>query len=64
MRNAKIKDIEDKIPDITDLATNATLNTKIKVKNEVASITNLITSLSLNSKINEVNNEIPRVSLT
>ena len=54
MHNAKIKDIEDKIPDITYLATNATLNTKIKVKNEIASITNLITSFSLNSKINEV----------
>ena len=64
MHNAKIKDIEDKIPNITDLATNATLNAKIKVKNEMPSITNLITSFSLNSKINEVNNEIPSVSLT
>ena len=27
--NAKIKNIEDKIPDTTNLATNATLNTKI-----------------------------------
>ena len=27
--NAKIKHIEDKIPDITNLATNATLNAKI-----------------------------------
>ena len=29
MYNAKIKNIEDKIPDITNLATNATLNVKI-----------------------------------
>ena len=27
--NAKIKNIEDKIPDTTNLATNTTLNTKI-----------------------------------
>ena len=32
--NAKIKNIEDKIPDITNLATNTTLNVKInEVKN-------------------------------
>ena len=36
MYNDKIKDIEDKIPDITNLATNTTLNTKInEVKNEI-----------------------------
>ena len=41
--NAKIKDIKDKIPDITSLATNATLNAKInEVKNEVPSITNVV----------------------
>ena len=34
--NAKIKNIEDKIPDITNLATNTTLNAKInKVKNKI-----------------------------
>ena len=27
--NTKIKDIEDRIPDISNLATNATLNAKI-----------------------------------
>ena len=37
--NAKIKDIEDKIPDITNLATNTTLNAKInKVKNDIPNI--------------------------
>ena len=41
--NAKIKNIEDKIPSITNSATNAALNAKInKVKNKVPSITNLI----------------------
>ena len=34
--NAKIKNIEDKIPDITNLATNASLNGKItEVKDEI-----------------------------
>ena len=34
--NAKIKNIEDKIPDITNLATKTTLSTKIKeVKGEI-----------------------------
>ena len=43
--NAKIKNIEDKIPDFTNLATNTTLNAKInKVKKEVSSITNLATT--------------------
>ena len=39
--NAKIKDIEDEIPDITNLATNTNLNAKINgVKNEIFSIIN------------------------
>ena len=38
--NVKIKNIEDKIPDITNLATNTTLNAKInEVKNKIANIT-------------------------
>ena len=32
MHTAKIKNIEDKIPDIAKLATNASLNAKIKAK--------------------------------
>ena len=47
MYNDKIKDIEDKIPDITNLATNTTLNTKInKVKGEIPNTTNLATIYS------------------
>ena len=39
--NAKIKKIEDKIPDITNLAANTTLNAKInEVKNDIPSLTN------------------------
>ena len=38
--NAKIKNIEDKMPDITNLATKTAFNTKInEVKGEITSIT-------------------------
>ena len=61
--NAKIKNIEDKIPEITNLATNTTLNAKInEVKNEIPSIINLATTTALNAKINEVKNKIPDIS--
>ena len=51
--NAKIKNIEDKIPDITNLATNASLNAKIyEVKGEIPSTTNFATNASLNDNIN------------
>ena len=57
--NAKVKDIEDKILDITNLATNTTLNAKINdVKIEIPSITNLATTIALNAKINEVKNKV------
>ena len=46
--NAEIKDIENKIPDITNLATNTTLHTKInEVKNEIPSVNNLATTTAL-----------------
>ena len=52
--NIKIKYIEDKIPDITNLATNAALNAKInEVKGTIPSITNLTSNTVLNAKINE-----------
>ena len=61
--NAKIKDIEDKIPDITYLVTNMTLIAKInEAKNKIPSITNLVTNASLNTKINELKNEIPNIT--
>ena len=50
--NAKIKNIEDKIPDIINLSTNTTLNAKInEVKNEITSITNVVATTALNAKI-------------
>ena len=58
--NAKIKkNIEDKIPDLTNLATNTTLNAKLsKVKNKIPKITNLATTIALTS----IENKIPNVS--
>ena len=57
--NAKIKNIEDKIPDISDLATKTILNTKInEVKNKIPSITSLATTFELTA----VENKIPSVS--
>ena len=43
-----IKEIGDKIPDITNLATSAILNAKINnVKNKILNITNLATTTDL-----------------
>ena len=58
----KIKNTEDKIPYITNLATNTALKAKInEVKKEILSITNLATTSALNSKINEAKNKIPNI---
>ena len=46
--NSKIKTIEEKVPDVTNLATNASLNAKIKeVKGEISNIINLATTTAL-----------------
>ena len=46
--NAKIKNIEDKIPNITNLATKTTLNAKInEVKGEIPRITDYLLKLLL-----------------
>ena len=68
--NVKIKTIEDKISDITNSATNASLNAKIKekgerwieVKVEIPSITNLATTAALNAKINEITGELSNIT--
>ena len=57
--NAKIKNIEDKIPDISNLATKTILNTKInEVKAEIPSISSLVTTSALTA----VENKIPTLS--
>ena len=56
--NAKVKNIEDKIPDITNLATKTILNTKInEVKTEILSISGLATTSALTA----VENKMPNV---
>ena len=50
LKKADIEDVEDKIPGITNLATNTTLNAKThEVKNEIPSITNLATTDTLSA---------------
>ena len=65
---AKIKNIEDKIPDTTNLATNASLNAKTnEVKDEIPSITNLATNIALTTaknKIPSVSNLVKKPTLT
>ena len=57
--NAQIKNVEDKIHDVTKLAAETTLNTKMnEVKGEIPSVTNLATTSALTA----VENKIPSVS--
>ena len=59
--NTKIKNNEDKTPDITNLIYNTTLDAKInQVKSEITSINNL--TAALNPKINEVKCKIPIIT--
>ena len=58
--NAKIKNIEDEIPDVTNLVANASLNAKInEVKGEIPSITNLTTT-AVENKISNVSNLVKK----
>ena len=65
--NAMIKNIEDKIPDITNLATNTALHAKInEVKNEMPNITNLASTTALSAvenKIPNVNNLVKKLTI-
>ena len=72
--NAKIKNIEDKIPDNTNLATNASLNAKINeipdisdlgvttalaaVENKIPNAINLVQKIDYNTKIRESEKKI------
>ena len=50
--SAKIKNIEDNVHNISNLATNTTLNAKEnEAKGEIPSITYLATTVALNAKI-------------
>ena len=55
--HAKIRNIGDKIPDITNLATNTALNAKInQIKNKIPSITSLPTTAALTILENKISN--------
>ena len=52
---AKIKNIEDKIPDITKLATTNALNAKTnEIRNKTPNITNLATTTALTAAENKI----------
>ena len=65
--NSKIINTEDKIPVITNVATNTTLNAKVnEIKNEILSITNLATITALTAvenKIRNVSNLVKKVTM-
>ena len=58
-----IKNIEDKILDISNSENNASLNAKInEVKGEILSITSLATNAFLSAKMNEAKGEVPSIT--
>ena len=57
--NAKTKNIEHKIHDIANVATNVSLNAKI---NEVKGGTTNITNLPNNTALNAIKNKVPSIS--
>ena len=63
-----MKNIKDKIPDITNLATKTTLNAKInEIRGKIPSITNLATKTALNAveyKIPSVSNLVKKLIIT
>ena len=56
--NAKITEIENKIPDVTNLATKTPLNT---VENQILDTSGLIKKIDYNAKITEIEVEIPDI---
>ena len=63
--NAKIKNIECEIPDITKLATNVTIIPKINnVIKEKPSITNLATTAVLTADENKIPNLVKKLNIT
>ena len=60
--NVKIKNIEDKIPDITNLTISTALNAKInKFKSKIPNITNLATTTT--TALTSVENKIPFLTI-
>ena len=67
-KNAKIKLIQDKIPDITNLAPNSSFSAEInEVKGETLNITNSATNTALTAvenKIPDVINLVKKLTIT
>ena len=57
--NAKITEIENKIPDISNLATKTALNT---VENKIPDTSGLVKKTDYNTKITEIEGKIPDIS--
>ena len=53
--NAKMKNIEDKIRNITNLATNSAVTA---VENKILSVSNLVKKTEYNTKINEIEKKL------
>ena len=63
-KKSVVKSIEDKIFDITNIATNTSLNAKInEVENEIPTIINLPTTTARKSKINKVANKLSSTTI-
>ena len=61
--NTKIKDIEDTVADITNLATKTTTNAKLnEVKNEIPSITNLAATTAFTAFDNKIPHHIKYIT--
>ena len=59
----EVKRKKKKNPDITNLATNTTLNDKInQIEKDVHSITNLAITTAINAEINEVKNKMHNIT--
>ena len=54
--NTKITELENKIPDIYNLATKTALTT---VKNKISSTSNLVKKTDFNTKITEIEKKLP-----
>ena len=57
--NAKITEIENKFPDISNLATKTALNT---IENKIPDTSNLVKKTDYNTKITEIEGKIPDIS--
>ena len=61
--NAKINDIEYKIPSISDLVKKTDHDAKISgIKGEIPNVKDLVKKTDYNAKVNEINGKIPDIN--